>query len=65
MPELKMFFWISASVADTASVNLNGTKTLLADGVITFFFNGKPAIINGLRELKNPSSFPTKKDLYY
>ena len=52
----KFFFWIAASVADTAVVNPNGIKT---NGVSTFFIKGKPVKINGLRKLKNPSSWLT------
>ena len=52
-----IFFWIAASVADIAADNPNGDKTLLARGVSTFFTNGKPVVINGLRKLKNPPSW--------
>ena len=47
----KIFFWIAASVSDAAVVNLNSIKTVLANGVSTFFIYGKPAAINGLRKL--------------
>ena len=57
VPDPRIFFLTAASVADAAAVNLNGTKTLLANGVSTFFINGKPAVINGLRKLKNPPSW--------
>ena len=40
--------------ADTASINPNGTKTLLANGVSTFFINGKTTLVNGARKLSNP-----------
>ena len=30
---------------------------LLANGVSTFFINGKSAIINGLRNLRNPNFY--------
>ena len=56
-PEPKMFFWIAASAVEAAAVNPKGTKTLLANGVCTFFINGKPAVINGLRKLRNPTSW--------
>ena len=46
----KIFFWIAAPVSDTAAVNPNGIKTLLANGVSTFFNNG-------LRKLRNPPSW--------
>ena len=52
-----MFFWIAASAADIPAGNPNGHKTLLANGVSTFFINGKTAVINGLRKFKNPSSW--------
>ena len=43
-------------IADAAAVSLNGIKTFLANVVSTFFINGKPSVINGLRKLRNPSS---------
>ena len=43
-----------ASVAEATAVNPNGTKTLLAIGVSTFSINGRPAVINGLKNLRNP-----------
>ena len=46
----------AASVADAAAVNPNGMKTLTVNGVSSLFNNGKPAVINGLRKLKNPHS---------
>ena len=45
------FFWIAASVGDTATVNYNGIKTLLANQSSTFFINGKLAVINDLRKI--------------
>ena len=48
------FFGTGASVADTAGDNPNGNKTYLGNGVIALFINGKPAVINGLRKLRNP-----------
>ena len=53
----KLFVWIAASVADAVPVNPNGTKTLLANIINTFFINIKPAVINGLRKLRNPPSW--------
>ena len=32
-PDPNIFLWIAASVADTAAVNPNGIKTLLANGL--------------------------------
>ena len=46
------------TTADAAAVNPNGIKTLLAYGVSTFFINGKPVVINSVRNLKNPPSWP-------
>ena len=40
---------IAASVADTAVININGSKTLVANDVSTFFINGKPFDVNGPR----------------
>ena len=52
-----MFFWIAASVADIAPDSPNGIKTLLANGVSTCFIKSKPDVINGLRRIKNPSTW--------
>ena len=52
VPDPKILFWIPASVAE-AAVTPNGTKMLLAYSVRTFFINGKLAVINGLRKLRN------------
>ena len=40
-----------ASATDAAAINSNGTKVLLANGLITFFTNGNPVFSNGLRHL--------------
>ena len=37
VPDPKIFFWIAASVAYAADVNPNGIKTVLANGLSTFF----------------------------
>ena len=42
VPYPKTFSWISTSVADTAAVNPNGIKTLLSNGLSTFFIKDKP-----------------------
>ena len=42
----------SASAASVAAVSPKGIKTLLANGLITFFINGNPAFSNG------PSNLP-------
>ena len=49
--------WIAASVADIPPANSNGSKTFLARVVSRFFIIGKPAVINDLRELRNPPSW--------
>ena len=51
-----MYFWISESATDAIVVNSNGIKTLLANGWITFFINGKSGFSNGPISLpRNPS----------
>ena len=37
-PDPKIFLCIPASAADGAAVNLKGIETLLANGLITFFY---------------------------
>ena len=44
---LRFFLCTSASAADDAAVNPKGIKTLLANGLITFFINGNPVFGNG------------------
>ena len=52
---LRFFLCVSAPAADAAAVNTNGIKTLLADGLITFFINVNPVFNNGPRSLpRNP-----------
>ena len=53
MPDPSIFFSITAAVAESAVVNPEGTQTLLANGMNTFFNNGNPTGINGLRKLRN------------
>ena len=56
----KIFLCIPASSADAAAVNPNGIKTLLANGLITFFINRRPVFNNGLRSLpRNPPDYIT------
>ena len=44
--------------SDAADVNLNGIKTLLANGLSTFSINGKTVFNNDLRSLpRNPHNF--------
>ena len=51
---LIFFLCIPASAA-AAAVNPKGINTLLANGLITFFFNGHPVFSNGPNSLpKNP-----------
>ena len=52
---LRFFVRILASAAGAAAVNPKGIKTLLANGLITFFINGNPVFSNGPRSLpRNP-----------
>ena len=44
---LVFFLCIPASVADAAAVNPKGIKTLLVNGLITFFIRGNPVFSNG------------------
>ena len=53
----KIFYFLAASVADLADLNLNGTKTLSANGLSTFTIKGKPDFSNSPKSLlKNPSN---------
>ena len=51
VPDPKIFLCIPASAADAAVVNPDEIKTLLANGLITFFINGNPVFSNGPRSL--------------
>ena len=55
-PYPKKCLCIPGSAADAAAaVNPRGIKTLLANGLITFFISGNPVFSNGSRGLpKNP-----------
>ena len=44
-PNPKIFLCIPASAADAAAVNPKRIKTHLANGLITFFFNGNPVLV--------------------
>ena len=44
---------MAASAAEAAAVGPQGTKRLSANGVNTFFINGKPVDSNGLGKLRN------------
>ena len=56
MPNFYIFF-LTASVADAAAINPNGVKTLLANGVATFFINDKPNLVNEARTLPRNLTF--------
>ena len=45
--QIPRFFYVSTSAADATAVNPKGIKTLLANGLITFFINGNPVFSNG------------------
>ena len=50
----------NSSVADTAAVNPNGMKTLLANGLSIFPIIGNPDFSNGpKRPTRNPPDCPT------
>ena len=50
---------MTATVADSAAVNPNDIKTLLANGLSIFFIKDKPAFSNGSTSLpKNPLDCP-------
>ena len=51
-PDPNIFLCIPASAANAAAVNPKGIKTLLANGLITFFINGNPVFSYG------PSNLP-------
>ena len=51
-PDPNIFLCIPASAADAAAVNPKAIKTLLANGLITFFINGNPVFSDG------PSNIP-------
>ena len=44
-PDPNIFLCIPASAADAAAVNPKGIKTLLANGLITFFISGNPVLV--------------------
>ena len=54
-PDPKIFLCIPTSAADAAAVKPKGIKTLLANGLMTFFINGDPVFINRPSNLlRNP-----------
>ena len=59
VPDPNIFFWIAASVEDTAVVDPNGIKMFLANGLSKFPFKGNPDFSNGPKPLpKNPPDSP-------
>ena len=55
VPDPNLFLCIPASAADAAAVNSKGIKTLLANGLITFFINVNSVASNRPSNLpKNP-----------
>ena len=58
-PDPNIFLCIPASAADAAAVNPKGIKTLLANGLITFFINGNRVFSNG------PSNLPRNPDCIF
>ena len=57
-PDPNIFLCIPASAADAAAVNSKGIKTLLANGLITFFIKGNPVLSNGPSNLpRNPPDY--------
>ena len=58
LPDPKIFLCIPETAADAAAVNPKGIKTLLANGLITFFISGNPGLSNGPRSLaRNPPDY--------
>ena len=54
------------SAADAATVNPNGIKMLLANGLSTFFIKGKSALSNGPKSLpRNSPDCPILCNLVY
>ena len=51
LKDANIFLWIAASVVDTAAVNSNGVKTLLACGLGIFFIKGNPVYSNCPRKV--------------
>ena len=56
VPDPNIFLCIPATAVDGAATNPNGIKTLLANGLITFFIDGNPVFSNGPRSLPRNSS---------
>ena len=47
VPDPNIFLWIVVCVPDGADVNPNGIKTLLSNGLTTFFIKRNPVFGNG------------------
>ena len=59
LPDSKIFLWIAGFVADTAAVNPDAIKTLLANGLSTFSIKDNSGFSNGPKSLpKNPPDCP-------
>ena len=57
--QIQIFLWISLPVSDAATVNPNGIKMLLANGLSTFPIKGNPAFSDGPKSPpENPSYYP-------
>ena len=54
-PDRNIFLWIAASIADSAAVNPNGTKLLLANGLSAVPIKGNPVFNNGPKSLPRNS----------
>ena len=52
IPDPNILLLIPASASDAAAVNLNGTKALLANGLITFSIRGNLVFSNGPSSLE-------------
>ena len=55
-PDPNILLWIAASAADTAAVNLNGSKTLSDNGLSIFLTKKNSVFSNGPKGL--PKKFP-------
>ena len=51
-----IFLWVAASIADAVDVNPNGIKTLLANGLSTFFMKDNPVFSDGPKNI--PKNLP-------
>ena len=56
LPDPNILLRIAASVANAASINANGIKKLLANGLSTFPIKGNPVFSNGPKGL--PKKLP-------